>query len=86
MLKVRNKTSVKVKYHWSLFKQGPGQKEMSLEDESFYFEISPSAGAFEPDEIVSFAITLKSDLYYPLFEYANLIIDEIPFESIRNPP
>lgn len=59
---------------------------MSLEDENFYFEISPNKGVFLPDEIVSFQITLKSDLYYPLFEYANLIIDEIPFESIRNPP
>lgn len=29
---------------------------------------------------------LKSEDYYPLFQNAFLIIDEIPFESIRNPP
>jgi len=25
-------------------------------------------------------------MYVPLFEFANLIIDEIPIEAIRNPP
>lgn len=83
VLKIRNKTSVQVQYHWSLFKN---QKELELNDEEFYFSIQPSEGVFQPDEVVSFEVSLKSSLYYPLFEYANLIIDEIPFESIRNPP
>ena len=43
-------------------------------------------GAFKPDEVVEFLITLYSVGYYPLSEFANLIIDDIPIEAIRNPP
>lgn len=55
-------------------------------NDSSYFKIVPAQGYFSPDEVIDFTISLKSPLYIPLFEYANLIIDEIPMEAIRNPP
>lgn len=71
---------MEVRYHWTLFK-----RETSDEPD-FYFSIAPKEGIFKPDEAIEFIVTLKSGLYVPLFEFANLIIDEIPIEAIRNPP
>ncbi|CAD8087121.1 unnamed protein product [Paramecium primaurelia] len=82
-LKIRNKTSVKVKYHWYLQND---DKELKLEDEQNYYSIQPQEGYFQPNEIIDFKIFLQSEEYYPLFQTAYLIIDDIPFESIRNPP
>jgi hypothetical protein len=75
-LTILNKTSVEVKFHWT----------MNDEEGQHHFSIEPNVGSFKPNEAIEFVIGLKSGHYVPLFEYANLVIDEIPIQAIRNPP
>ncbi|KRX10489.1 hypothetical protein PPERSA_08791 [Pseudocohnilembus persalinus] len=87
-LKIKNMTSVGVKYHWNIFKEDiKNQQEFSIEkNQNFNFKITPERGEFKANEILEFDIQYLSDNYIPVFEYATLFIDEIPYNSIKNPP
>ena len=68
---------MKVKYHWSIFKT---DSQLELDDkEKFYFKIEPEGGTFNPDEHIQFKISFLTEINIPIFEYASLIIDDIPF-------
>lgn len=54
--------------------------------EDYYFSIEPNDGYFEKNEIKKFKVSFNSRDPVPIYEYANLIIDDISIESIRNPP
>ena len=52
---IKNSTTVKVKYHWSLFKSDKNVKEFKVENPvNFCFKIEPFQGYFNPAETVTF--------------------------------
>lgn len=86
-LQINNITSVRVKYHWNLFKTDKRNKQFNIEDpKNFCFKIEPEEGYFEPDKPISFKLSFLTKEPIPIYEYASLFIDDIPIQSIRNPP
>jgi len=81
VLSIKNQTFVKVNYHWNI------QKD-SDEDVTNHtrYQIEPSKGVFDPDVEIDFKITFESDKAMPFYKNISLVIDDVPFEAIRNPP
>lgn len=74
-----------MKYHWNIFKTDDKSSKFAL-NQDFYFKVSPENGFFEPGETKPFILEYNSLDYIPVYEYASLFIDDIPLQSIRNPP
>ncbi|EGR30726.1 hypothetical protein IMG5_124930 [Ichthyophthirius multifiliis] len=88
-LKIKNKTSVEIKYHWALFKNEVKNKLVQNENNNnneFFFQIEPEKGIFEKEQILTFSISYFSQSSIPQFEFASLIIEDISLSSIKNPP
>ena len=91
ILSLKNMTLVKVKYHWQV---------TLLEQESLYrgevnnisqetekgetFTVHPAKGEFNPDETIDFEIEFKGSEVQPYYAQAEVIVDDIPIESIKN--
>lgn len=85
ILTIDNLTEVKVKYHWSLFTTNNSSNISLIDIENHHFSIEPMNGNFEPKKSISFTISFCADNPSPYYEYACLIIDDIPFPAIKNP-
>ncbi|KAL4510071.1 hypothetical protein ABPG72_010264 [Tetrahymena utriculariae] len=86
-ISIQNKASVRVKYHWSVSKTDVRQQRLNFDKpEDYCFSIEPDQGYFEPNEIKRFKVLFSSQDPIPIFEFANLIIDDISIQCIRNPP
>lgn len=83
---IKNITSVKIPYHWSVFSTNKNTKIEITDTYEHRFHIVPEKGFFEADEIKEFEITFQAEKPMPYYEYAYLILDDIPLQSIRNPP
>ena len=82
ILSIKNYASVKVNYEW----------DIKLDDKENPFNdlakltIEPEKGVFQGDAIINFKLTYVSKLSIPFYRNITLIINDIPFQGIRNPP
>lgn len=84
-LKVRNNSSMKVQYHWSIYKNKVVEK-ISLAGEETHYAIEPLQGAFNGHEEQEFTISFKPIHAESYFEYADLIVDDIPIQAVPDAP
>ena len=82
-LKIKNNCAMRVQYHWSLYKNKLIDK-ISLTGEMTHYTIEPLQGVFEPFEEQEFVLTFKPLHAESYFEYADLIVDDIPIQAIPN--
>jgi len=84
---IKNLTKVKVKYHWGLFKNRNKDNKLSLdENETHSFQVTPKQGVFDSEAEIIFKLEFMGEQPFLYYEYACLIIDDVPVEAIRNPP
>lgn len=80
-LVIRNNAGVKVNYSWIV------EKDRDLdENEPSHFSIEPQKGFFAGDSEIEFTMTFSSPRAMPHYQNMKLLIEDIPFQSIRNPP
>jgi len=84
-LKVRNNCEMKVQYHWSIYKNKVTDK-ISLSGEETHFTIEPLQGTFNAHEEQEYVITFKPLHAESYFEFADLIVDDIPIQAVPNAP
>jgi hypothetical protein len=84
-LTVRNTSPITVPFHWSIYKDKNANK-ISLEDESCHYSVSPQTGKLKGHESVDFVVSFKPEHAEPYFEFADLIIEDVPISALRNPP
>lgn len=84
-LKIRNNSSMKVQYHWSIYKNKFVEK-ISLAGEEIHYTIEPLQGVFNGNEEKEFQISFKPIHAESYFEYADLIVDDIPIQAVQDAP
>jgi hypothetical protein len=84
-LKVRNNCGMKVQYHWSIYKNKITDK-ISLSGEETHFTIEPLQGTFNAHEEQEYDITFKPLHAESYFEFADLIVDDIPIQAVPDAP
>lgn len=84
-LKVKNHCGMKVMYHWSIYKNKITDK-ISLSGEETHFIVEPLQGSFNGYEEQEFIITFKPIHALSYFEYADLIVDDIPIQAVPDAP
>jgi len=84
-LTVRNTSPITVPFHWSIYKDKNTNK-ISLEDESCHYGVLPVAGKIKGNESIDFVVSFKPEHAEPYFEFADLIIEDVPISALRNPP
>jgi len=84
-LKVRNNCGMKVQYHWSIYKNKIVDK-ISLAGEETHYTIEPLQGTFNGYEEQEFTVSFKPLHAESYFEYADLIVDDIPIQAVPDAP
>lgn len=84
-LKIRNNCGMKVQYHWSIYKNKITDK-ISLSGEETHFTIEPLQGTFNAYEEQECEITFKPLHAESYFEFADLIVDDIPIQAVLDAP
>ena len=84
-IRVKNSSPILVPFHWSVFKSRNTAK-ISLENENCHYRVSPAQGKIPGGGHVDFEFFFCPDHAEPYFEFADLIIEDIPITSVRNPP
>ena len=86
-LTIKNLTKVKVKFHWGLYKNSNKDNKLTLdENEQHSFSIAPKQGIFDSEAEITFKMEFMGEKPFLYYEYACLIIDDVPIEAIKNPP
>jgi hypothetical protein len=82
-LKIKNQSSVEVKFHWNLYDIFSQNKFVSANQDD-YFKIEPEEGTFQPSEEKNFILKFlpKSSKIYE--QKIDLVIEDVPFQSIKN--
>ena len=81
----KNNSPIAVAYHWSIYKSKNTNK-ITLQDEPTHYRVEPAQGKIPPGETIDFAFIFCPLHAEPYYEYADLIIEDIPINSMRNPP
>ncbi len=84
-LRVRNNCGMKVQYHWSIYKNRFVEK-ISLVGEETHYTIEPLQGVFEGHAEQEFTVSFKPLHAESYFEYADLIVDDIPIQAVPDAP
>ena len=84
-VRVKNNSPILVPFHWSIYKLKNSNK-ISLEDEDTHYRVSPSQGKIAGGEYIDFELFFCPLHAEPYYEYADLIIEDIPISSVRSPP
>lgn len=84
-IKIKNSAPIPVPYHWSIYKQKGAQK-ISLADEETHYRIVPAQGTIAAENFVEFTVYFCPQHAEPYFEYADLIIEDIPIQAVRSAP
>ena len=82
---IKNKTCMRVCYHWSVYTQRVTQKIL-LSEEITPYCIEPIQGCFEANGEINFTITFTPLLIESYSAYADLIVDNVPIEAIPKAP
>lgn len=85
VIRVRNSSPILVPFHWSVFKQ-KNQQKISLESEDTHYRVEPASGKIRGGEYIDFELYFCPQHAEPYFEYADLIIEDIPITAVRDPP
>ena len=48
--------------------------------------MEPVQGKIQPGQVQEFTMYFSPDHAEPYFEYVDLVVEDIPIQSIRNPP
>jgi len=82
-LKIKNMSSVPLRFHWSIYDMY--QKEtFSLEEDEDYFTIFPIDGVFEPLQEISFKVNFQPKNSRNYEQKLDLIIEDVPFQAVKN--
>lgn len=84
-IKIRNSARIQVPFHWSVYKMRNSQK-ISLQDEETHYRIEPAQGKFLGGETKEFTFFFCPQHAEPYFEYADMIVEDVPISAVRNPP
>lgn len=84
-LKIHNSAPIQFPFHWSVYRQKNSQK-ISLQDEETHYRIEPAQGKFLGGETKEFSVYFCPQHAEPYFEYADMIVEDIPIAAVRNPP
>jgi len=84
-VKIRNSSPIAVLFHWSVYKQKNTNK-ITIADEQPHYRISPNQGKIKGGETIEFELFFCPQHAEPYFEFADLIIEDIPINSVRSPP
>ena len=84
-LRIKNSSPIPVPYHWSVYKQKSSQK-ISLADEETHYRIEPAQGTIKGNQTVDFEVFFCPQHAEPYFEFADLIVEDIPIQAVRAPP
>jgi len=82
-LRIKNLSEFQLKYHWNIYDMYESNKNF-LDDNESYFSISPENGYFEPLQELIFTINFQPRNCKNYEQKLDLIIEEIPFQSIKN--
>jgi len=74
-----------VPFHWSIYKSKTTNK-ITLQDEKTHYRLEPNQGKFQGGEIKEFTLFFGPDHAEPYYEFTDLIVEEIPIQSVRNAP
>lgn len=85
VIRVRNSSPIMVPFHWSVYKQ-KNQQKINLENEDTHYRVEPAQGRIPGGEFIDFELYFCPQHAEPYFEYADLIIEDIPITSVRDPP
>jgi len=84
-VRVKNTSPILVPFHWSIYKQKNSQK-ISLENEDTHYRVEPAQGKIPGGQYIDFEIYFCPQHAEPYYEFADLIIEDIPITSVRDPP
>ena len=84
-IKICNSAPIHFPFHWSCYKTKNSQK-ISLQDEDTHYRIEPAQGKFLGGETKEFTVYFCPKHAEPYFEYADMIVEDIPIAAVRNPP
>lgn len=83
-IKIKNASPIPVPYHWSIYKQ-KNSETISLADEETHYRIEPDQGKIAGGETVEFEVFFCPQHAEPYFEFADLIVEDIPINAVRSP-
>ena len=83
-IKIKNSSQIPVPYHWSVYKQ-KNSETISLADEETHYRIEPDQGKIAGGETVEFEVFFCPQHAEPYFEFADLIVEDIPINAVRQP-
>ena len=84
-LSIQNKSPILVSFHWSLYRSKSTNK-IILNDEQTHYRLEPSQGKIQGGETQEFVLVFEPLHAEPYYEYADLIVEDIPINSMRDPP
>lgn len=84
-IKVKNSSPILVPFHWSVYKSKTTNK-ISLTDDQTHYKVEPVQGKIQAGQVMEFTLYFSPDHAEPYFEYVDLIVEDIPIQSVRNPP
>lgn len=83
-LKIKNSSPIAVPYHWSVYRQ-KNSETISLADEETHYRIEPDQGKIGGGEAIEFKVYFCPQHAEPYFEFADLIVEDIPINAVRSP-
>lgn len=84
-LRMKNSSPIAVPFHWSIYKEKNSDK-ITLGDEQTHYRMVPQSGKIKGGETLEFDVFFSPDHAEPYFEYADLIIEDVPLSAVRSPP
>lgn len=84
-IKIKNSSPILVPFHWSVYKNKNSTK-ISLTDDQTHYRVEPIQGKIPAGHTHEFTLYFSPDHAEPYFEYMDLIVEDIPIQSVRNPP
>lgn len=82
---LKNSSAIQVAFHWSVFRNR-NTNTITLTDEQTHYRVTPNSGKIAAGESQEFSIFFSPDHAEPYFEFADLIVEDIPINAVRNPP
>ena len=82
-LRIKNLSSIPLRYHWSIYDMYENDN-FSIQNEEDFFLISPEEGIFEAYQEITFTVNFKPRNCKNYEQKLDLIIEDVPFQSIKN--
>ena len=76
-IRVKNVSPIVVPFHWSIYKSKNTNK-ITLQDEQTHYRVEPSQGKLKGGDSMEFEVFFCPDHAEPYYEFADLIVEDIP--------